>query len=395
MKKIILLIFLISLTGCVSTIEPTSQKNNPAKASDEIMIIYSDPEEIYIMANEVLLGKYKSRERPNEKMLATALNHCEMYKKDAHHIWRPASPIPYKFRPGDYMITYGASKADLYDWSTFRYQNKIYQGYRFICANSKNKAINTKVDYKVSWFGYAPKSWWAMHRGSLDTIENKRFISEQEIAENKRKELEEKARIAKLEKQRRVALIESLENEYGNVCLKNENNNKFLKGTIDYENCLIAHDEKIIAQKRETDELRKQKQRELEEKLAKMSPTERHAYNCTETFNFKKGSEKFNDCVFELYTAELDIQKLELEKQVAEANAKAASNEQLRAEALAKAQIAAANASTRAANLNSSMQLMKLSEQLIRGNQQQNPFNQNNARLRTTCSNVGGFLTCF
>ena len=65
------------------------------------------------MANEVLLGKYKSRERPNEKMLATALNHCEMYKKDAHHIWRPASPIPYKFRPGDYMITYGASKADL------------------------------------------------------------------------------------------------------------------------------------------------------------------------------------------------------------------------------------------------------------------------------------------
>ena len=126
-----------------------------------------------------------------------------------------------------------------------------------------------------------------------------------------------------------------------------------------------------------------------------MSPTERHAYNCSETFNFKKGSEKFNDCVFELYTAELDIQRLELEKQVAEANAKAASNEQLRAEALAKAQIAAANASTRAANLNSSMQLMKLSEQLIRGNQQQNPFNKNNVRVRTTCSNVGGYLTCF
>jgi hypothetical protein len=229
----------------------------------------------------------------------------------------------------------------------------------------------------------------------LSLFEKKRILSEQEIAENKKKELEEKARIAKLEKQRRVALIESLENEYGNVCLKNENNNKFLKGTIDYENCLIAHDEKIIAQKREADELRKQKQRELEEKLAKMSPTERHAYNCTETFNFKKGSEKFNDCVFELYTAELDIQKLELEKQVAEANAKAASNEQLRAEALAKAQIAAANASARAANLNSSMQLMKLSEQLIKGNQQQNPFNQNNVRVKTTCTNVGGYLTCF
>ena len=69
-------------------------------------------------------------------------------------------------------------------------------------------------------------------------------------------------------------------------------------------------------------------------------------YNCNRNFfsivpfKFKKGTEKFNDCVFKLYTAELDIQKLELEKQVAEANAKTASNEQLRAEALARAQIA-------------------------------------------------------
>ena len=39
------------------------------------------------------------------------------------------------------------------------------------------------------------------------------------------------------------------------------------------------------------------KKRMLAKKLAAMTPTERHAYNCTETFKFKKGTEKFNDCV--------------------------------------------------------------------------------------------------
>ena len=126
-----------------------------------------------------------------------------------------------------------------------------------------------------------------------------------------------------------------------------------------------------------------------------MTPTERHAYNCSETFNFKKGTEQFNNCVFELYKAELDIQKLELEKELAEAKAKAASSEQARAEAVAKAQVAAANANRRAANLNSSMQLMKLSNSLINGTQQQSTLNNNNFRLKTTCSNVGGFLNCF
>lgn len=378
MSKIFLIFFLIFLTSCATTIEPTSQKNNPAKVSDEIKIAYSSPQELIIMFKlSPISFNYAGYIPPSYEFIETAFNHCSMYKKNTY-----------------YLYAYVNSKYTHYDWRAYRIKDKIYTGYRFICAESQGVAKLYKDSSAVSFNSFWDQQVFYRH-SALAVFEKKRILSEQEIAENKKKELEEKARIAKLEKQRRVALIESLENEYGNVCLKNENNNKFLKGTIDYENCLIAHDEKIIAQKREADELRKQKQRELEEKLAKMSPTERHAYNCTETFNFKKGSEKFNDCVFELYTAELDIQKLELEKQVAEANAKAASNEQLRAEALAKAQIAAANASTRAANLNSSMQLMKLSEQLIRGNQQQNPFNQNNARLRTTCSNVGGFLTCF
>jgi len=392
MSKIFLIFFLIFLTSCATTIEPSSQTSNPAKVDETVKIAYSDPSEIYIMKTANPFSLFHHNKPPEEKFISTAFKHCSIYKKNTYYVYKEVKYLPKgSFFDNVYKQIRLISKHKTFDWATYMFNGKKYDAYRFVCSNSKSRALNVPrtLAYSGTWQPFI------IHKGSKVLIEKKRILSEQEIAENKKKELEEKARIAKLEKQRRVALIESLENEYGNVCLKNENNNKFLKGTIDYENCLIAHDEKIIAQKREADELRKQKQRELEEKLAKMSPTERHAYNCTETFNFKKGSEKFNDCVFELYTAELDIQKLELEKQVAEANAKAASNEQLRAEALAKAQIAAANASARAANLNSSMQLMKLSEQLIKGNQQQNPFNQNNVRVKTTCTNVGGYLTCF
>lgn len=377
MKKLFPLILFIALIGCATHNEPSSEKNNPAKVSKEIKIVYSSPQEIIIMFNLSPFSlKYAGYLKPTAEFIQTAFNHCSIYKKNTY-----------------YLYAYVNSKYNQYDHRRYVYQNKIYNGYRFICADNQKVAKLYKDSSAVSFYNNFNQQIFGYR--NIAVFEKKRTLSEQEIAENKRKVLQEKARLVKLEKQRRAVLIEMFEKDYGNVCLKTENNNKFLKGTINYENCLIEHDKKIIAQKIEADELRKKKQLELEQKLAKMSPTERHAYNCSETFNFKKGTEKFNDCVFELYTAELDIHKLELEKQVAEANAKTASNEQLRAEALARAQIASANASTRAANLNSSMQLMKLSERLIKGNQQQNPFNQNNVRLRTTCSNVGGFLSCF
>ena len=136
----------------------------------------------------------------------------------------------------------------------------------------------------------------------------------------------------------------------------------------------------------------------LAKKLAAMTPTERHAYNCTETFKFKKGTEKFNDCVFKLYTAELDLQKLELEKEVAEAKIKAAATEQARAEAVANAQIAAAKSAKRSSDLNNSIQLMKLGSSMLGGStstsSSSNSFDINN-RTRTTCRVVGGFLNCY
>lgn len=396
MKKVFLIVFLVSFAGCVTTIEPTSQKNNPAKVSDEIKIIYSDPEEIYIMAKANPLSLTKPVlwfERPEEKFIKTALNHCSIYKKNSYHFWKPANPIPYKFEliPGDYTNAYVASKSDMYDWSDLRYENKNYQGYRFVCANSHIQASSVKVNYRILWFGYNYNGGWNLHKGQLKSIERQRFISEQEIAENKRKKIEEEKRLAETERLMRKRLEKELEPEFGNLCIKDQNNNKFIKGTDEYIDCLIDEDNKALARKNEEDREKKRKKAELEKKLAAMTPTERHAYNCSETFKFKKGTEQFNNCIFELYKAELDIQKLELEKQVAEANAKAAQSEKARADAVARAQIAAANASARASNLNNTLQLMELSNRLISGPPRPTPP----PRLQTTCSYNGWFVNCF
>ena len=188
--------------------------------------------------------------------------------------------------------------------------------------------------------------------------------------------------IAKKKKQQETEK-QKLTLKFGPEC---ENNN-LVKGTSEYNDCLNNKiDSELVRQK------------ELAKKLAAMTPTERHAYNCTETFKFKKGTEKFNDCVFKLYTAELDLQKLELEKEVAEAKIKAAATEQARAEAVANAQIAAAKSAKRSSDLNNSIQLMKLGSSMLGGStstsSSSNSFDINN-RTRTTCRVVGGFLNCY
>ena len=370
------------LFGCATTYEPEAQNNNNIKAKDSVKIIYSDPNDIFIMHNESIFSTdYAMFKVPASEYRETAFNHCSMYKKNLY-----------------YLYANFEGNAILYDHIRFKYQNKIYKGYRFICAEAKSHAISAHTILPLPLTFYNEYNQYRFSYGTtseVKAVERKRILSEVEIAENKRKKIEEQKRLAVLEKLSRQKLAQEYEVKYKNLCLKTENNNKFIKGTDEYIDCLIDEENKAVARKIEEDFEKRRKKEELEKKLAAMSPTERHSYNCTETFNFKKGTEQFNNCVFELYKAELDIQKLELEKELAEAKAKAASSEQARAEAVAKAQIASANANKRAAKLNSSMQLMKLSNSLIKGTQQQSTLNNNNFRLKTTCSNVGGFLTCF
>ena len=228
-------------------------------------------------------------------------------------------------------------------------------------TNSKNK--NPEFCYAYSGFnGLRNNNYWdANVSGWLD----------------KKKQLQ-------LIKQKEKKRITNLENLYGKECEGSFLNKGFEKGTIEYKNCILQKGVEL-----------KKKQKEIDKKLAAMTPKERHAYNCSTAFKFRKGSEKFNDCVFKLYTAELDIQKLELEKQVAEAQIKAAATQQARAEAVANAQIAAAKASQRAASLNSSIQLMQLGSSMLGSSapKSNSSFGIEN-RVRTTCRNVGGFINC-
>ena len=93
-------------------------------------------------------------------------------------------------------------------------------------------------------------------------------------------------------------------------------NKGFKKGTKEYENCLKDRESQKIAEIKKQSEEKKA----LEEKLKKMSQIERIQYQCEKVFNFYKHSKKFKDCTLEVYMAESEAKKIELEKEVLLAN---------------------------------------------------------------------------
>jgi hypothetical protein len=147
--------------------------------------------------------------------------------------------------------------------------------------------------------------------------------------------------------------------------------------------------------------------REEQIKISKMKPEDRHAYTCAEKFSFRKGSDKFKDCVFEMYKVETELEKLELQKKIIEANLevarvkeKAARTEQDRNTALLERQTlaqertaAAAAQQARISNFESSQRMIDEGLALMRGDR--NLAGDVRApRMRTTCTNLGGFITC-
>jgi hypothetical protein len=142
--------------------------------------------------------------------------------------------------------------------------------------------------------------------------------------------------------------------------------------------------------------------REEKIKISKMKPEDRYAYTCNEKFGFRKGSDKFKDCIFELYKAETELEKLELQKQVAKANADAARANAEAARAGAERQERLALAQTEAAK----MQALAARQQAIAANtadslaliesglrmmSPQRPA----PRMQTTCTYTGSFMNCF
>ena len=168
----------------------------------------------------------------------------------------------------------------------------------------------------------------------------------------RRKKLEEEQRISKVknEEEQRQTRLKYLENTFGSRCLRYKTNNvEFNKCLNDQE--LIAKKEKAKQEAKQAEENKKkqivaEKQKTEEEKanrlLASMKPEDRRAYICEKTYGLRKGSDKFSECVYKILAADVELEKLELQKKLAEAQlATAKANE-----AAARAN-AAASASTR------------------------------------------------
>jgi hypothetical protein len=183
----------------------------------------------------------------------------------------------------------------------------------------------------------------------------------------------------------------------------------YKKGTKEFDDCIIREEKladldqqkqqlineeknKKLAKTRESAE---EKTREANAKLAKMTPDDRRAYTCSEKFGFRKGSDNFKDCVFKIYSAEIELEKLELQKQLAKANADLARANTDRQDRLALAQTETARmqayaAQQQAISANTSDSLALIES----GLRMMSPQRSAPAPMRT-CSFNGRFMNCF
>ena len=156
---------------------------------------------------------------------------------------------------------------------------------------------------------------------------------------------EEKNRAKKLEEEQRETRRKYLEDNFGRKCSKNKANN------AEYNKCLndqeqIAKKEKAIQEAKQVEENKKkqlitEKQKAEEDKLnkmlANMKPEERRAYVCEKTYGLRKGSDKFSECVYKILAADVELEKIELQKKLAEAQLETAKANEAAARANAAA----------------------------------------------------------
>ena len=117
-----------------------------------------------------------------------------------------------------------------------------------------------------------------------------------------------------------------------------------------------------------------------------LSQEEKRAYTCVMTYDFKKGSSNFKDCVFKIAQAELELQRLDELRRIADAQLKAAreANEQARMQTLRQQQLALEQQRAESLDRSNEM-LLNLGLGLLRGNQPQS---------RTNCKPFGTHWTC-
>ena len=174
---------------------------------------------------------------------------------------------------------------------------------------------------------------------------------------------EEKNRAKKLEEEQRESRRKYLEDNFGSKCSKNKANN------VEYNKCLndqdqIAKKEKAIQEAKQAEENKKKqliadKQKAEEDKLnkmlANMKPEERRAYVCEKTYGLRKGSDKFSECVYKILAADVELEKIELQKKLAEAQLETAKANEAAARANAAASASRGNVSSYDPNVAAAM----------------------------------------
>jgi hypothetical protein len=218
------------------------------------------------------------------------------------------------------------------------------------------------------------------------------------IAENLKLRIEQdQARTRKLEEEQRQTRLKYLENTFGNKCSRYKNNN------VEFNKCLndqeqIAKKEKAIQEAKQAEEKKKkqliaEKQKAEEEKenrlLASMKPEDRRAYICEKTYGLRKGSDKFSECVYKILAADVELEKLELQKKLAEAQLETARANEAAARANAAASASTRNAPAydpaigRAAERANEIETARLAFELARqlNPQRYAPQQQNNIQL--------------
>jgi len=126
-----------------------------------------------------------------------------------------------------------------------------------------------------------------------------------------------------------------------------------------------------------------------------LSKSEKMVYKCVKNFGFKKGSNKFNDCVFKLFQNDLEVQRMAMEKKIAQERLVAqqrANEAQQRAQQTALAQAQAQRENT-LRQLQAERSAAAWSELGAIGLKlMQGP--QTAPTTRTRCSMIGAFMNC-
>ena len=328
---------------------------------------------------------------------------CEYGKKISYQKFKEKRLIG----EGTFDLYYIQSEKPKHQISTLRSCSGLYSNKGDICNKIKyqsGKFYSYGVFDVSDQTQIANKNSDKLKKERQKLAEEKRKIEEEKrkkAAAKKKKEEEEQKRIAEAKKkEEEEQKYRILVKKYGDDCKDNS------LGSPEFNKCL----KDVEAE----DLLQAKLQREF---LASLTPEEARAYTCNNTFGFRKGSSNFKDCIFKLYTTELELEKLDLEKQLALAKVEAekakadtaraqveiiqARSAAARAEgklqeaqiqatkaqtlsmqqqaAASRQQAAAAQAQARAAQQQNSLNLMTQGLKMLSGN-------QSSTRLRTNCS---------